>query len=441
MRKIFSYLSVFFIQFTFQLNPVFADKLCLRVNTEKRGSIRTSRAIAAKCPKGFIELVDTSIFSGPRGDTGLKGEIGEKGDAGSKGDPGAKGDTGPQGAPGAKGDTGAAGINGTNGTNGLNGTNGTNGQNGQDGAIRLYGDGSNGDVTFSSNGTLNSNGQYRNITIQSGVTMLMYSGATLRCTGSFVNNGTIIIGSGVSGGHSRSSYSSSLLDLARLQAGVGSAGSPAANGLIGTNGQTVLGGYRGSGILNSDIAQFLLKVGPRDGGGGGGVAMNGHAGRGGGAARIVCQGQIINSATGLIQASGAPGDGDGSGGGAGGIVILASGSSIIHSGVISAEGGAGALGGTNSASGGGGSGGIIHLLSPNLDSSGTFIVSGGNGGSSISSGTITSTERAGGGGGGGLGGNGGNGGDANTDGSGTAGTNGAVGISIMTPGEPLSLLL
>ncbi len=72
-----------------------AEKLCLKVVVNKKnGKVTTSRTIAASCPRGFTELVDTSAFVGPQGPAGLRGP------------------------------TGPAGANGINGTDGTNGTNG-----------------------------------------------------------------------------------------------------------------------------------------------------------------------------------------------------------------------------------------------------------------------------------------------------------------------------
>lgn len=69
-----------------------AAKLCLQVSFNKKtGKTTTKRTIAASCPKGYTELVDTATFVGPQG---------------------------------------PAGKNGANGANGSNGTNGTNGTNG-----------------------------------------------------------------------------------------------------------------------------------------------------------------------------------------------------------------------------------------------------------------------------------------------------------------------
>ena len=119
-------------------------------------------------------------------------------------------------------------------------------------------------------------------------------------------------------------------------------------------------------------------------------------------------GTITIAATGSIAAHGDDGvDGavpnNSGGGGAGGIVILATSTSIVNAGAISANGGAGGDGRplpSARGSSGGGGGGIIHLFSPSV-SAGTLTVNGGAGGVN-GSGTIGNS-----GGGGACGGNGG----------------------------------
>jgi len=71
------------------ISESYADKLCLKVSFNKaKQKVTTASTVAATCPSGYKELVDTSSFVGPQGATG------------------------------------ASGTNGTNGTNGSNGTNG-----------------------------------------------------------------------------------------------------------------------------------------------------------------------------------------------------------------------------------------------------------------------------------------------------------------------------
>jgi hypothetical protein len=88
--------------------------------------------------------------------------------------------TGPKGATGPAGPTGPSGV---------------------DGQLRIYGDGSGGAKTVAANETLSDPvAMYTDVVINSGVTFTVPSGTVIRCTGSFVNNGTLLIQSGAPGG-------------------------------------------------------------------------------------------------------------------------------------------------------------------------------------------------------------------------------------------------
>src|SRR5262245_21951539 len=89
--------------------------------------------------------------------TGSQGPIGPQGPVGPQGDPGPPGTAG---ADGAMGQTGAAGA---------------------DGQLRIYGNGSAGDLTVASNSNLftlapQANYQFKNVTINAGVTLTIASG-------------------------------------------------------------------------------------------------------------------------------------------------------------------------------------------------------------------------------------------------------------------------
>lgn len=63
-----------------------ADKLCLKVAfNKKKGKVTTSSTVAATCPKGFKELIDTATFVGPAGATGATGATGPQGPQGIAG--------------------------------------------------------------------------------------------------------------------------------------------------------------------------------------------------------------------------------------------------------------------------------------------------------------------------------------------------------------------
>src|SRR2546425_2515539 len=71
---------------------------------------------------------------------------------------------------------------------------------------RIFGDGSAGARVIDASQNLRQGGvgdvnfQYTDFTVNPGVTLTIQSGLVLRCTGSFVNNGTIVIKTGASGG-------------------------------------------------------------------------------------------------------------------------------------------------------------------------------------------------------------------------------------------------
>ncbi len=84
-----------------------ADKVCLQTTVNKKTFKVTNKGvIAAQCPKGYTELVDTSTLQGP---AGARGPAGAQGPAGAPGRNGAKGDTGNAGSTGPKGDKGDRG--------------------------------------------------------------------------------------------------------------------------------------------------------------------------------------------------------------------------------------------------------------------------------------------------------------------------------------------
>ena len=68
-----------------------------------------------------------------------------------------------------------------------------NGVDGADGSIRIYGDGSAGDLLVASGSVSLSatNTQYHNIQVASGALLIVPSGTVLRATGTFVNEGTV----------------------------------------------------------------------------------------------------------------------------------------------------------------------------------------------------------------------------------------------------------
>lgn len=352
------------------------------------------------------ELTDSSVLRGPAGPTGPTGPTGETGATGTTGP---TGPTGPTGATGPQGPTGATGPTGA------------------DGILRVYGDGSAGPRTVASSITLDdSNPQYTNFTVNTGVTLTIPSGTVIRCSGTFSNSGTIVV-------------QRALRDHPRF----------AENGLrdpTPSSGGVESPGGTGGAALASGVAKGLLKLGLV--GGGNGFAEQGETGGdGGGSFIVICKGAVTNGGT--IRADGTNATINGRGGGAGGYVILASGVSVTNNGTVQTNGAGGATyigsdaNGTGQGPGGGGGGGVVHLIAPSIGATGTVNVAGGSGGAAGGPGVITGFTYSGGGGGGGGGGRGGDGGAVNPanigDNSTAAGSSGSFGQILQTIADPASL--
>lgn len=236
-----------------------------------------------------------------------------------------------------------------------------------------FGDGSDGNVTISSNTTITTGKQYNDLTVNSGVTLDCTATKilTIRCKGTLTINGTIsMAGQGGSGGSAGSAGAGGGA-FPPASGGNGSGGGSGGNGgsgyyygssgSSGSNGGTgaagavggSTGGAGGSGGTSSitytqPIAatslplETMLAFIPQSYGAGGG------GGGGGG-------GQGSTNNNGNWQAGGNGGAGGAGGAGGGSIFILAKKIIINGSGVITVAG----LGGTNGTSGsyGGGSGG------------------------------------------------------------------------------------
>ncbi|MFO0839431.1 MAG: hypothetical protein U1D55_13010 [Phycisphaerae bacterium] len=371
---------------------------------------------------------------GPAGPAGPRGESGLPGPAGS---PGERGLQGPAGAPGANG------TNGTDGKDGADGTDGANGIDGADGQLRIYGDGSAGALTVSSNAVLlgsiatDGNLQFTDFTVNAGVTLSVPSGAVIRCTGTFTNNGVIDVFAAARGGRVGCNGNCDSADAVPIvqPADSGVSLSPAGMGEFGDASVQRIGGNGGRGLGQSS-ALLLLNPGPKGGGGGMGSSAGGS---GGGTLVVLAEQAIVNASTGIFRANGeAPGI-TGTAGGGGGIVVLASPGSITQSGRIDAKGGAGSAAGSAIGPGGGGGGGIVHFLSPSVPIRAGVSVAGGAGGAGTPAGSLTAAIRSGGGAGGACGGNGGDGGSANQDGSTFSANSGQNGFFIVTLVNPTSL--
>lgn len=298
----------------------------------------------------------------------------------------------------------------------------------------IYGNGSAGAFTASVNATLDgSNLQFTSFTVETGVTLTIPSGAVIRCTGAFTNQGTIVVETGAFG--SRQVASTSLVDGSYVPAEPGVSLRAASNGEYGNNTGNASAGSGGVG-LSLFQAGMVLRPGPKAGGGSGGAYAQDGA-RGGGSIVVLAKGAISNE--GAIAANGESLPAR-RGGGGGGVVVLASAASVNNTGTISAVGGNGGVSDSFAGVGGGGGGGIVHMIAPSV-TPGTSDVSAGTAGTPGGAGSVTANPRQGGGGGGACGGAGGNGGSVSTTGNPNAGSNGAVGHVIVTETGPGSLFL
>lgn len=313
--------------------------------------------------------------------------------------------TGGEGPAGPAGPEGPAGPAGDNGPAGTNGTNGTNGSDGADGQLRIYGDGTAGAVTITADTDWttspppNDNYQFTNFTIAAGVTLHVWSGTVIRCTGTCTNNGTVAVSYGAVGG------------VMCMNAGVGAAEvvepAPDVFGFVAGMGEvtaTNTPAFGGVGYgPNLGITQAVTNVGLEGGGGGAG-----NGGGGGGTLTVLAQTSVVNATGATIVASGQDADmttgcqQGGGGGGGGGIVILASKGSVTQAGTIDVHGGAGGPEGTFWAAGGGGAGGIVHLFAPAVTHTGTETLTAGAQGTGTA--TLTANPRGAGSSGGSSGG-------------------------------------
>jgi hypothetical protein len=357
-----------------------------------------------------------------------RGTIGPQGNQGIQGEQGSQGETGPAGPAGATGSQGAPGPQGTQGTQG------DPGMDGADGQLRIYGDGSSGSKTIAADTTLiGLNTQYENFTINAGFTLTIPSGAVIRCTGTFTNNGTIVIESAAAGAL-QTANASSAITVNYSPPNPGISQRSASNGEFGDATSTRNGGSGGVGLSEFE-ARRVLSPGVNAGGGSGGAFASAGA-AGGGSLTVLAMGAITNSGT--ITADGDDGAGSRDGGAGGGVVILASPTSVTNTGTVTADGGDGATSDNFAGVGGGGGGGIIHYLSPNI-TAGTETAAGGTAGAPGAAGSVSLVPHQGGGGGGASGGDGGAGGSVNAVNTPNNGSNGTAGHVLMTVVDPTAL--
>ena len=348
---------------------------------------------------------------GAPGATGAQGPIGPMGPAGSQGPPGAPGQPSEAGPPGEAG---------------------------APGSLRIYGDGSSGPLNITSDTTPTSDTlQFTTCSIAGGATLTVWSGAVLRCQGTFDLEGRIAVQAGTGGADFEAFQCPSdigtcwLLGVVPPQTGIASAAPQPAEVLhaispsatpVGTTGSA----KGGKGALSP---RAILMPGPA----GGGSAFRLAAG--GGTLVILAQGGII--VNGSISANG------GDGGSGGGVVVLASATSVAVTGTIHVHGGKGVDGllmnsGQTPGAAGGGGGGLIRLIAPSATSAGMLDVAGGSAGNEPAGAPSTALFIGGQAGAASIG-DGGNGSAVSTTGM-TGATDGAVGLSIIDTGTDPSAL-
>lgn len=317
------------------------------------------------------------------------------------------------------------------------GPQGPPGSAGADGQLRIFGNGSAGDRTVAASTTLaDTNLQYANFTINADVTLTIPSGSVIRCTGTFTNNGNIVVQSGAAGSRQAiEENGTDLLDGGYIPSEAGVALSSSGPGDFGFGTSPRSGGRGGLGLPAFE-ARSELNPGPKAGGGGGGTfGFTGHSG--GGSLTVLAQSAILNAATGTITAAGA-GGGTRSGGGGGGVIILTSPGSVVNNGTVSANGGAGGNSDSFAGASGGGGGGIIHMLSPTI-TAGTTSVTGGLAGANGGAGSVSINPRQGGGGGGACGGDGGRGSSVSIAGTPSGADAGSAGHVLQSTVNPTAL--
>jgi hypothetical protein len=276
--------------------------------------------------------------------------------------------------------------------------------------------------------------QFTDLRIVAGRTLTLPSGTVIRCTGTFTNEGNVVVLPGVEGGLVQG-VDTTTGDAALTPAHPGVARSAAASGEWGSSAGVRVGGNGGHGLSETE-ARGVLLPGFAGGGGGGGALSSGIASRGGGTLVVLARTGIVNAAGAAIHADAE--SADRGGGGGGGVVVLASPGAVTNAGRIDARGSAGQESASNRGPSAGGGGGIVHLLSPSPGNTGTIDVSGGAAGDGT--GNVSAAQRGGGGGGGACGGAGGSG---NTVPAGTTPPNqanpGESGDVLLTTVDPTSL--
>lgn len=280
------------------------------------------------------------------------------------------------------------------------------------------------------------NPNFANVTIGTGQTLTVPAGTTIRCSGSFTNNGTLSV---LPGAESEGAFTlSSVVSGADQLTAVIHPGDTPGSASLGQSasdatGVILRGGRPGKAIPR---AVALTSFGNFRIGGGSGAGYDNQGGQGGGLVRIYCDGLIVNNGT--ITARGSNASNASIGGGGGGIVVLASRTRVDNTnGTIDVSGGNALPAQSFGGNGGGGGGGVVIMVSPQTPLLGTEVVAGGTGGAGAT--LVVTASRTAGAGGGGSGGQGGIGGQVGNTGTPSTGGNGAPGYVITLTDDPLAM--
>jgi hypothetical protein len=293
----------------------------------------------------------------------LKGDAGEAGKNGAVGPQGAQGKEGLQGKEGSQGKEGLQGKEGPQGNEGPKGQAGSEGPAGV-GLAALFGDGSDGDVTISTNDEkLTRDMYYHDLTVASDVTLnpngwrIFVSGTLTLEEGAQIardgNLGEVVTGGpalvagslgGSAGGGGGTGSGGSISDSLGGSGGAGSNGGGAGGGVT-----TPSADAGGPGVFRSAMAAISghdLAGGQISGGAGGGGGGDGElegGGSGGGVVVVVAHTVVLGGSSASIHADGGEGEHGGGvgGGGGGGVVVVVSTVAQPAGLTLSAKGGAG----------------------------------------------------------------------------------------------------
>jgi len=268
----------------------------------------------------------------------------------------------------------------------------------------IYGDGSDGDTVISSNTTLARDMYYKNLTVNSGIT-LTAAGYRPFVSGLTINDGTIAHqgNNGANGGASTGVENAGGAALAAAYLGATGAGGDGRAGNINQTGGS-------GGAVTSSLGAGAGNGGAGDGSGAGGsgasvTSIPATSGSFRVLPSIIYLYDFIVGAR-ITGGAGAGGGGSGGGGGAGdvseggggggggGVLLIAS-RLIINNGTIIVGGGDGGNGGPThqggqGGGGGGGGGGFLALVYQSYSGSGTKTANGGTGGTATATGVAGS---------------------------------------------------